>query len=169
MRNREHFCSNRGPLRKEQGRLRAREPDALVGRRQVRQGAFRRPARPEAPNARATDRASAGRRGGAPAARTAQKGVSEPQPRCKEQGAPRCRTGDVSAGTGNICSRTGKKPRGYAGRARQALKAVQPLFASLKYPFNWWKQPTVNIYNFWITVTLVSSAAGGGCRGGDRL
>ena len=87
------FLLEQGAFAQEQERLRAREPDARVGRRQVRRNAFRRPAAAEATNARATDPAPAGRRGGAPAARTAHEGRSEPQPQCKEQGAPPCRTG----------------------------------------------------------------------------
>ena len=77
----------------EQEGLRAREPDALVGRRQVRRNTFRHPAAAEATNARATDPAPAGRRGGAPAPWTAPEGRSDPQPQCKEQGAPSCGTG----------------------------------------------------------------------------
>ncbi len=77
----------------EQGGLRAREPDARVGPRQVRRNTFGHPGAAEATNARVTDPAPAGRRGGAPAARTAPEVRSEPQPQCKEQGAPQCRTG----------------------------------------------------------------------------
>ncbi len=87
------FLLEQGAFAQQQGRLRAREADALVGRRQVGRYAFRRTASAEATNARATDPAPAARRGGAPAPWTAHEGRSETQPQCKEQGTRYCRSG----------------------------------------------------------------------------
>ncbi len=98
------FLLEQGAFAHEQRRLRAREPDALVGRRRVRRNNLRPPGGGGSDKC-ARDRPGAG--GAArwrACARMAPEGGREPQSQCKEQELRNAEQGDVSAGTGNICS-----------------------------------------------------------------